>query len=108
MFVACHSRNKLLQLKYLDKVIAIAMTLFFLLIFLNPEAASKLTPPCLFKSIFNTDYCWGCGITRAFFALFKGHFSEALQYNKSIVIVAPALTVVYIRFMYKTLKNWKQ
>ena len=81
------------------------MTLFILLVLIKPELAEKLTPPCLLSSIFNFDYCWGCGITRAFFSMLKGNFLEALNYNKFIFVVAPILSWVYLKFVYKILST---
>ena len=45
-------------------------------------------PLCLWKAIFHTE-CWGCGITRAFYALCHLDFNSAWNYNSKIYIIAP-------------------
>ena len=49
---------------------------------------------CLFKRIGRS--CYGCGITRAIWALIHFQFDSAMQYNKLCVIVFPLL--VYVGF----------
>ena len=49
---------------------------------------------CIWEILTGHD-CPGCGITRAFNALFSGQFMEAYRYNPKIVIVAPLMIFVW-------------
>lgn len=59
---------------------------------------------CIFKFITGHE-CWGCGITRAFNALFNLHFVEAYNYNSRIFIVAPLMFYVWVQLLYNYLKR---
>ncbi len=59
---------------------------------------------CIFK-FFTGHECLGCGITRAFNALFQFKFFEAYSYNPRIVIVAPLLFFVWVQTMYSEIKR---
>lgn len=61
---------------------------------------------CLWKIIFHTD-CWGCGITRAFYAFCKFDFVSAWNYNPRIFIVVPLLLFVWVKELSKELKKSK-
>lgn len=50
---------------------------------------------CLFKRIGWS--CYGCGITRAIWALIHFQFDSAMQYNKLCVIVFPLLVYVGLK-----------
>lgn len=62
------------------------------------------TSICLWKNIFHTD-CWGCGITRAFFAFCHLDFKSALDYNAKIFIIIPLFIYVWLSELYKIYKN---
>ncbi len=49
---------------------------------------------CIFKMIFGRP-CPGCGMTRAFWALFHGDINSALAFNWKIILVAPILGALY-------------
>lgn len=52
-------------------------------------------PICLFKNL--TGYeCWGCGMTRAFNALFHLKFKEAYNYNPRVYIASVIMLAVWI------------
>ena len=55
---------------------------------------------CLWKNLTGHD-CLGCGITRAFHALFHFHFREAFEYNNLIVIVAPLMLFLWFKLIQK-------
>lgn len=59
-------------------------------------------PICLWKNIFHTN-CFGCGITRAFYAFCHLDFSSAFNYNKMIFVIIPILLYLWIKEILKNL-----
>ncbi len=59
---------------------------------------------CIWK-ILTHHNCPGCGITRAFNALFEGRFLDAYNFNPKIVIVAPLMLFLWIGLIVKNGKN---
>ena len=55
---------------------------------------------CLWK-ILTGHECLGCGITRAFHALFHLQFPRAFEFNHGIIIVAPLLLYLWIKLILK-------
>ena len=55
---------------------------------------------CIFKNLLNIP-CPGCGLTRAFRALFKGDFINALYYNYLVYI----LVIGYLYGLYLIIKD---
>lgn len=55
---------------------------------------------CLWKLLTGHE-CLGCGMTRAFDALFHLHFKEAFEFNPLIIIVAPLLLYLWIKIIQK-------
>lgn len=53
---------------------------------------------CLWK-ILTGHECLGCGITRAFHALFHLQFQRAFEFNHGIIIVAPLLLYLWIKLI---------
>lgn len=43
-------------------------------------------------------WCWGCGITRACWHLLHFDLTGALAHNRLVVIVAPLLAFLYLRW----------
>ena len=76
----------------------IAYTIAHFLINHHPETI------CIWKTIFHKN-CWGCGITRAFYSLCKLKFEDAWNYNPRIYIVAPLLLYIWLKELYKNLKQ---
>jgi len=64
-------------------------------------------PICIFKILTGHD-CWGCGMTRAFNALFDLHFREAYAFNPRIVIVAPLMLWIWINMLLKQVSSLKK
>lgn len=62
---------------------------------------------CIFKLITGKE-CWGCGLTRAFNALFDLHFHRAFEYNPRIVIVAPLMLIAWAQTLITAIKNRKK
>lgn len=61
---------------------------------------------CLWKLIFNRE-CWGCGMTRAFGALFHGDFAQAYDFNPRIFIVAVIFIYLWLRMLVKGIQSYK-
>ena len=59
---------------------------------------------CLFK-LFTGHECWGCGITRAFAALFQLNFKQAYTYNPRIIIIAPLMIYIWLETLIKYIKH---
>lgn len=55
---------------------------------------------CYWKLLTGHD-CWGCGMTRAFDALFHLKFKEAFDLNPLIIIAAPLLLYLWIKLILK-------
>lgn len=53
---------------------------------------------CLWK-ILTGHECLGCGITRAFHALFHLQFQRAFEFNHAIIIVAPLLLYLWLKLI---------
>lgn len=53
---------------------------------------------CLWKVLTGHE-CIGCGITRAFHALFHLQFQSAFEFNHGIIIVAPLLLYLWIKLI---------
>ena len=51
---------------------------------------------CLHKRFTGLD-CLGCGMTRAIVALLHGQFTEAIAYNKGVVLAGPALGFFWLK-----------
>ncbi|MBR4995752.1 MAG: DUF2752 domain-containing protein [Alistipes sp.] len=61
---------------------------------------------CLFHNITGHN-CWGCGMTRALYSLLHFDFSGAWDYNRAVVIVAPLLIWVWIKWILTLVKTAK-
>ncbi len=89
-----------MQKKYLIKIIVILLLPIFFYIGVRCIVGFNHHSICLFKLITGHE-CWGCGMTRAFDALFQFQFQKAFEFNPRIIIVAPLLFWVWLT----TLKN---
>lgn len=76
--------------------------IFFILILFSVLIYFKV--PCLFKLLFKIP-CPGCGMTRAFFEIFKFNFSKAFYYN--ILSIPLFIFIIYciILIIYDILYN---
>lgn len=59
---------------------------------------------CIFKNLTGHD-CWGCGMTRAFNALFKLDFTAAYNFNPRIVILAPLMLYIWLETLIKYIRR---
>lgn len=59
---------------------------------------------CVWKTITGHE-CLGCGITRAFYSLFKGDLKNAYEANPLIIIIAPLMLILWIKLIIKNTPN---
>src|ERR1700682_2728603 len=62
-----------------------------LLCMLSPETLSRGPNLCVWRYLFHLSACPACGTTRALAAFFHGQFSQALVFNRNILVTAPCL-----------------
>ena len=56
-----------------------------------PEVLARGPQICVWKHLFHLAACPACGSTRALAAFFHGHLSQALAYNRNVILTGPAL-----------------
>jgi len=84
--------------KYLKILFIIILgTVFF---FIPKDYLGETYPICLFRLLFNIN-CIGCGTTRAIWSIMHLNFSNAIEYNKLIVITFPLLIGCIIHWIFK-------
>ncbi len=57
----------------------------------------SILPPCPFRALTGLD-CPGCGMSRAARQLLRGHLGTALDFNVLLVVVAPLVAYLYLRW----------
>lgn len=92
--------------KHKLKIIIISLMPVFFYIGVKFMVAYNPHSICLCKLLTGHE-CWGCGITRAFNALFNMQFTKAYEYNPRIVIVAPLMLVIWLQTLTKEIKLTK-
>jgi hypothetical protein len=78
--------NKTKNITLLSTYLILPVVLYFIPL----EWLNKQHTICLIKNIFGVN-CFGCGITRAIISGVQFKFSNAIEYNKIVVIVLPLL-----------------
>lgn len=58
------------------------------------EALSHGPNLCLWCHLFHIAACPACGSTRALSAFFHGQFSQALAFNRNVMVAAPSLIIL--------------
>jgi hypothetical protein len=61
-------------------------------------------PICLYRILFNKK-CIGCGTTRALWSIIHFKFSDAIEYNRLIIITFPLLTGCVIHWVLRKKKT---
>jgi hypothetical protein len=69
-------------------VLSVALAVFVLV---PPEMLGQGPDICLWKHLFRLTACPACGSTRALAAFFHGRFSDALAFNRNVIVTAPCL-----------------
>lgn len=86
------------------KIAGILLLPLFVYIGVNGMVTYNQNSICLFKYITGFE-CWGCGITRAFDALFQFQFQKAFEFNPRIIIVAPLLFWIWLATLKRALSQ---
>jgi uncharacterized protein DUF2752 len=91
----------------LARLLAIGFLLsLFLLCALVPPGWVEGIPLCLFHYLTGWD-CPGCGLTRAFFALFHGNFSQAIRFNAMAPVLVLWFAIYLADHSYTLLKGYR-
>jgi hypothetical protein len=61
---------------------------------------------CIIKNLTGHN-CPGCGMTRAISSASHGHFTQALRYNKLVVIVLPLLAYEWLKALTKATRRYR-
>jgi len=72
-------------------VLSVTLVVFVLV---PPEMLGRGPDLCLWKHLFHINACPACGSTRALAAFFHGHLSQALVYNRNIVVTGPVFLIL--------------
>jgi hypothetical protein len=84
--------DKIRALKKGNQIFKFILVLILLFIFYNipMRYLGDTYPICLYRIIFNQN-CWGWGTTRAIWSILHLNFSQALEYNRLVIITFPLL-----------------
>ena len=80
------------------KAAAIAVAPFVVYLFPRESFFDHNHTLCLFHLLTGRD-CWGCGMTRALVSLMYLDFGAAWKFNRGVVVVAPLLVGLWIRWI---------
>ena len=61
---------------------------------------------CLFRNVTGQE-CWGCGMTRALASLAYLDFQAAWEYNRFVVVVAPLLLYIWVKWIMRLINAAK-
>ena len=73
-------------------VLSLAMALF---VAVPPEVLAQGPDICLWKHLFHLTACPACGSTRALAAFFHGNVTQALAYNRNVVVTGPLFLLLW-------------
>jgi hypothetical protein len=71
-----------------------------------PEMLAHGPDLCLWKHLFHLATCPACGSTRALAAFFHGHFTQALAYNRNVIVTGPLLVGLLVQDAIFSLRRW--
>lgn len=61
---------------------------------------------CLYTHLLGRS-CWGCGITRAIYAVLHLEFGVAWGYNRGVLVVGPLLAYLWAKELYRLILESK-
>jgi hypothetical protein len=70
-----------------------------------PEVLARGPDICLWRHLFHLAACPACGSTRALSAFFHGHLSQALDYNRNVMVTGPLLVGLLLQDAFAGLKK---
>ena len=84
------------------RIVKSILVLTLLLIFYNipRQYLGDTFPLCLYQIAFDHK-CFGCGTTRAVWSILHLNISDALEYNKLIVLIFPLLVGCTVSWIWK-------
>ena len=88
------------------KAEAIAMAPLVVYLFPRESFFDHSHTLCLFHLLTGKD-CWGCGMTRALVSLMYLDFRAAWEFNRGVVVVAPLLLWLWIRWIIREVQRAK-
>jgi hypothetical protein len=71
-----------------------------------PEMLARWPDLCLWKHLFQLAACPACGSTRALAAFFHGHLTQALAYNRNVIVTGPLLVGLLVHDAVFSLRKW--
>jgi hypothetical protein len=84
-------------------VLSLALVCFALA---PPEVLGRGPDICLWKHLFHLTACPACGSTRALAAFFHGHLTQAVAYNRNVLVTAPLLIGLLVHDAIFLLRKW--
>ena len=72
-------------------MLSIALAVF---VAVPPEMLARGPDICLWKHLFRLAACPACGSTRALAAFFHGNLTQALAYNRNVLVTGPLLLIL--------------
>ncbi len=75
-------------------LVAIAIAAFC---FIPTEFVAHGPSICVWSHVFHFAACPACGSTRALCAFFHGEFSQAMAYNRNVLVTAPLLVIFLVQ-----------
>ena len=84
-------------------VLSLALLVFVLV---PPEVLGRGPDICVWKHLFHLSACPACGSTRALAAFFQGHFTQALTYNRNVLVTGPLLMALLVRDAAFSFRKW--
>lgn len=84
--------------------VAVVVAIFAVALCFDGSWMKKLPPLCPVKGISGWD-CPGCGLTRAFFALFHGEFRQAIRLNAVCPVVALYFGLYLFRALFEYVRK---
>ncbi|HEV2176389.1 MAG TPA: DUF2752 domain-containing protein [Terriglobia bacterium] len=87
--------------------LALLLVTLAVLCLVPPELLARGPNLCLWCHLFRIKACPSCGTTRALAALFHGHFTQALAFNRNVIATGPGLVALTaadaVRFLRRVL-----
>lgn len=85
---------------------AIAVALLPLALYFIPRESfmTHTHTLCLVHNLTGEE-CWGCGMSRALMSLLYLDFESAWAYHRGVVVVAPILLWLWVKWIYRLVKQ---
>ena len=84
-------------------VLSVVLAVFVLV---PPEVLGHGPDICVWKHLFHLTACPACGSTRALAAFFHGHFTQALAYNRNVLVTGPLMMIFLVQDFARLLQRF--